>query len=99
MKRNDDKRNYELYLRIGKILAADAFIYSLMVVDNVLQSIGDRGSKNTMIYLSSFMLSNKQVKIRIYIPIMFFVENILNHLYFHLLQFFTGIMVQENLHY
>ena len=33
-----------------------------MVVDNVLQSIGDRGSKNTMIYLSSFMLSNKQVK-------------------------------------
>jgi predicted ATPase len=43
-------------------LAADAFIYSLMVVDNVLQSIGDRGSKNTMIYLSSFMLSNKQVK-------------------------------------
>jgi len=49
-------------LRIGKILAADAFIYSLMVVDNVLQSIGDRGSKNTMIYLSSFMLSNKQVK-------------------------------------
>lgn len=43
-------------------MAADAFIYSLMVVDNVLQSIGDRGSKNTMIYLSSFMLSNKQVK-------------------------------------
>ena len=43
-------------------MAADAFIYSLMVVDNVLQSIRDRGSKNTMIYLSSFMLSNKQVK-------------------------------------
>ena len=43
-------------------MAADAFIYSLMVVDNVLQSIGDRGSMNTMIYLSSFMLSNKQVK-------------------------------------
>ena len=33
------------------------------------------------------------------VPIMFFVENILNHLYFHLLQFFTGIMVRENLHY
>lgn len=34
-----EKRDYELYLRIGKILAADAFIYSLMVVDNVLRSI------------------------------------------------------------
>lgn len=40
-----------------------------------------------MIYLSSFMLSNKQVKNPNIYPYNVFVENILNHLYFHLLQF------------
>lgn len=52
-----------------------------------------------MIYLSSFMLSNKQVKNPNIYPYNVFRGNILNHLYFHLLQFFTGIMVRENLHY